>query len=179
MRHLFFRLSLRWVHTAESDMNGSGYVGQISVELYGYHKPAQRPGHLERPQVYSNNQIRLVIVATADGTTSRHGGDWGVNNPLPHPAALPEGTQYEVMMVVVCVDLITRGAPWGCYSTKGNSAQWHHHRDLASWVQETSAWRLWTMWESHYSSPALFDTQGLWGLNSRDGYRLGFFWYRC
>lgn len=30
MRHLFFRLSLRWVHTAESDMNGSGYVGQIS-----------------------------------------------------------------------------------------------------------------------------------------------------
>lgn len=58
-----------------ADKTGSlEHVMWPRYQLYGYHQPAQRPGHLERPQGYSNNQIGAVIAAAADGTTSKHGG---------------------------------------------------------------------------------------------------------
>lgn len=50
--------------------------------------------------------MRVMIAATPDAITAKHGGDWGVNKSLPHPVALPGETQHRVVAAVymcVCV----------------------------------------------------------------------------
>ena len=66
---------------AEEGGSGWGVLCGPDINCMVIIKPAQRPGHLERPQVDSNNQIRALIAAAADGgdsgadcTASRHGG---------------------------------------------------------------------------------------------------------
>lgn len=69
---------------------GDCYVGQIlTVRLA---EPAPRPGRLRRPRAYPSRRITTATAATPRGPTSKQGGGRGVNDPLPHPVALPGET---------------------------------------------------------------------------------------
>lgn len=134
-------------------------MGEIFTVWLPYTTP-QSHSHLGRPQGHSNNQNRVAIAATVGGTTSKLRRTNGVKNPFSHSIVLHWETQ-----AVVWWQRVFSGEPrahhWAVTPQKGTQlAISPESRPVwevsgREWSERWEPERPWTMWESHYSSPAL------------------------